>query len=132
MQLEQKLREISLRIEELTAANSSLDETDEFYAQIYYFATRIHLYLQLTEETHHNYKQEIRNDWEHVVKCVSRIQGNVEVASETTSCAFDIILLLNPKMRELLLAQLDFGTRYRIKRLMPLRFVTFSCVAGSM
>jgi len=127
MQLEQKLREISLRIEELTAANSSLDETNEFYAQIYYFATRIHLYLQLTEETRHSYKQEIRNDWEHVVKCVSRIQGNSEVASETISCAFDIILLLNPKMRELLLAQLDFGTRYRIKRLMPLRFVTFSC-----
>ena len=99
----------------------------EKYASVYLRSLRIHLCLDLLMQGHKSCAKDIKNDWDYIIDCLKFTEGHWNVSSELLSNAVDTILLLNLDHRAALLKQLDFATRIKIKKQLPLSASVFFC-----
>lgn len=127
MQLEQKLQEISLQIEELSTTNIASLEEGDLYALIYLYCSRIHINLQLIHENATASKPFIKNDYDKIAQCVSLLDPDITSQKELLFCSTEIILLLAKEHREGLLGQLDPRTVNSYRKQSPLGSVVVSC-----
>lgn len=99
----------------------------EKYASVYLRSLRIHMCLDLVKQGYRACAKDIKNDWEYIIECLKFTECEWNVSAELLSNAIDIVLLLDLSQRAQLLKHLDFSTRLKIKKQLPLSASTFFC-----
>lgn len=82
---------------------------------------RIHLCLELIQSGYTQCRKELMEDWQEIVDCMTFMEYEWNATEEVLSDTVDIIMLCGSQNRKMLLRQLDFSTRIRIKECTPLR-----------
>lgn len=99
----------------------------EKYATIYLRSLRIHMCLEYMAQGQIDCKSQFQEDWKEIIECIKFVEYEWNVTKELLSNAVDIVLLLDPSKRDVLLKQLDLQTRLKVKKQKPLNAHVFFC-----
>lgn len=81
---------------------------------------RIHLCLELMASVQTQTRSQILQDWTDSVEVVRKLSDSSEITGQVLSDTLDLVLLLDPKKRKVLMNQLDMKTRIKIRSTRPL------------